>query len=392
MHKLGIFLVIAAVVLRALTWYQASPYYFHVIVLMAIYTLLFFSESSLERNLGKHQVMVDEWIRAAYLILQMSLIVGILIIPPLNDFGSMLFIPISLQAVLFFRRNGGYIWISVFTLVMATVLVRSGDNFPGGLAMAFLFGGICFLAGSYSNLIHTAEQAMKENQRTLNKLHSAHQELQKYALQREELTIERERGRLAREMHDSVTQTVFSMNLSVQSARLLLERDTHLLDQQFERLQLLASKALDEIKMLVAHLQSAPIAKEDLLGALDKLFADRRSLDSLNLELECTGEQKLPKVVNLALYLIIQEALTNVVKHSKTQKAVVRLNLAEEPFFVEIEDHGIGFDPASTMRLPGHLGVAGMESRASEVGWRLSIDSQPGRGTLIRVEGKSGVG
>ena len=86
------------------------------------------------------------------------------------------------------------------------------------------------------------------------------------------------------------------------------------------------------------------------------------------------------------LYHIAQEALTNVARHAGTQQATVRLDLAGETSFLEIEDGGQGFDPQVAPGQRGHLGLAGMAERAREIGWSLSVESRPGHGTRVRVE------
>jgi signal transduction histidine kinase len=87
----------------------------------------------------------------------------------------------------------------------------------------------------------------------------------------------------------------------------------------------------------------------------------------------------------VGLYSIAHEALINVSRHSGICEAVVRLNLDENGSCLEIEDHGLGFDPQLTLDQRGHLGLAGMSERAHEIGWSLSVESQRGQGTRIRV-------
>jgi len=103
---------------------------------------------------------------------------------------------------------------------------------------------------------------------------------------------------------------------------------------------------------------------------------------------EVNGELALAEAVAAGLYRIAQEALTNVAKHAGTQQATVRLDLTPANSFLEIEDHGLGFDRQLALAQRGHLGLAGMAERARELGWKLSIESQPGRGTRVRVEEK----
>jgi signal transduction histidine kinase len=386
MYWFGVYLIYAAVLLRALVWYQVSPFYSLVVILLVIYGLLLAGESQVEVRIKTNSKELLTWFRSGYLIIQTGLIVGILIIPPLNDFGAMLFIPISLQAVLLFQRRIGFTWISIFTLVMGVTLLRGGENFPGGLAMAILFGGLCFLAGGYAHLILIANMAEQENRRMLGELQSTHRQLQSYSSDLEDLAAERERIRLARDMHDSVTQTVFSMNLTVQSARLLLNKDRQLVNDQLDRLLVLAGKAMGEIQALITHLQPAPIAEEDIIEIVQHLIAEKQRLDNLEVSLDYSRAENLSWLEKDCLSKIVQEALTNIVKHSEAQEASIRINLTTHPHYLEIEDHGIGFASVSGSRNSLHHGLRGMSERAKEIGWSFSVDSQPGRGTLIRVE------
>jgi signal transduction histidine kinase len=386
MYWFGVYLIYAAVVLRGVIWYRTSPYYSLVVAFLVIYGLLLYFESPLERRIRNNHEQLVLLFRIGYLVIQSGLIIGILFMPTFNDFGAMLFIPISLQAVLFFGRRLGYFCILLFTIVMIGILIRSGEEFPGGLVMALLFGGICFLAGGYAHLIIVAEKAQHDNQKMLEELQIAHHQLQIYSLELEEFAAERERMRLARDMHDSVTQTVFSMNLTVQSARLLLKRDRHLVIEQIDRLQVLAREAMNEIQALIIHLKPAPVEQLDLISVVNQLIVEKRRLDGLQVHLESSGEVILSKLEVDCLTKIVQEALTNVVKHAGTQEAIIRISHSDRPCYLEIEDHGSGFKITSDSSQSEHLGLIGMSERAREIGWRLSIDSQPGRGTLIRVE------
>jgi signal transduction histidine kinase len=230
----------------------------------------------------------------------------------------------------------------------------------------------------------------------LNELQTAHRQLQGYADQRASLAVEHERNRLARELHDSVTQTVFSMNLAVQSAHLLLEKEPPFdtaaplrtaprAEEQLFRLEELAANALGEIQSLVSQLRPPSIAEEGLPTALRRLALEQKRRDGLQVILELQGEGTLSETVSTVLYSIAHEALTNVSKHSGVCEAVVRLNLVRDHSCLEIEDHGRGFNTESTLDQRGHLGLAGMVERAREIGWRFSIESRPGKGTRILV-------
>jgi signal transduction histidine kinase len=392
MRTAAVALIFASVGIRALVWYSSGPYWSLVLGLLALFSCLLFGEPFLERWLGKGEKGRLRWLQITYLLLQMSLVMALLVIPPLNDFPALLFIPLSLQAMMFYQRRTGFLWISSFTLATAAILVRGGQKVTQGLVMALLFGGCCFLAGSYAHLIRKAESARRENQRTFDELQAAHRQLQGYAFQRQELAAERERGRLARELHDSVTQTVFSMNLAVQTARFLWPSDPGRVNAQLDRFLELADSAMDEIRTLVAHLGSKTAASQGLAVAIEQLVAERQTLDGLRVRLDILGEKNLPGPVTTGLCSIVREALTNIAKHAGTQDATVRLVFTADPIYVEIEDRGIGFDIAISRNQPGHIGLAEMAERASEIGWELSLDTQLGRGTRIRVEEKKETG
>jgi signal transduction histidine kinase len=196
--------------------------------------------------------------------------------------------------------------------------------------------------------------------------------------------MEQERNRLARDLHDSVTQTVFSMNLAAQSAHLLLAQDPPRCAGQLLRIEELAACALREIQSLVSQLKPRSIVEDGLPVALHQL-AEQMAANGLQVSLHVHGEKTLAEAVSTGLYSIAHEALINVLKHSGSCEAMVRLNLAKERSCLEIEDHGQGFNTESTAGRRGHLGLAGMFEQAREIGWRLSVSSRDGQGTCLRV-------
>jgi signal transduction histidine kinase len=321
-----------------------------------------------------------------YLLVQSGLVIALLFIPSTEDFFGNLFLLLGMEAVLFFGRRWGFVAIGLFSLVTAIALARSDQGPLFGVIMAALYGGVGCLFGGYAHQVQRAEAARRRNQRLMAELGVAHRQLRGYVAQTEEMAAEGERGRLARELHDSVTQTVFSMNLTAQGAALLFAREPNRVAGQLERLEELAAGALTEIQALVAHLDPRPAAA-DLPAALRRLAAERPAQDGLQVSLEINGEGTLPTPVAIGLYAITLEALNNVARHAGTGRANVRLNLTGGAR-LEICDDGLGFDPASLAE-PGHLGLAGMADRAREIGWDLVVDSGLGRGTRICVVERS---
>ena len=387
MRTVGVFLIHAGVTLRCLIRLPRMQHPGWVITLLALNAALLILEAWLSRRRAAHPAEAppfDVDLRPVYLLLQAGIITGLLLNRPTQDFFALLLIPISLSAVLFYDKRG-FLWIAAFTLALAVPLITSKAGLPLGAVLALNYGGLCFLFGGYAYQVREAEAARGETQRMLVELQVAHGQLREYASQKEELATEQERNRLARELHDSVTQTMFSMNLTVQAARLLLERDKGRVAAQLQRLEELAAGALREIQALVSSLRPAPAVAEDLPAAMRRLAAERRSRDGLQVTLEVDGGRKLPEPAAAGLYLIAQEALTNVTKHAGTVEATVRLRLVEGAASLEVEDRGRGFPPQAVSSERGHLGLASMAERARDMGWHLTVESQPGRGTRIRV-------
>jgi signal transduction histidine kinase len=128
-------------------------------------------------------------------------------------------------------------------------------GWPEGFALLLLNLATGTFLISYDFLYLRTQADQAESQQLLANLQSAHRKLQEYAAQAEELAAARERNRLARELHDSVSQVIFSITLTSQSARLLLERDPAQVPTQIERLQKMTSSALDQLRSLIANLR-----------------------------------------------------------------------------------------------------------------------------------------
>ncbi|MEW6030380.1 MAG: sensor histidine kinase [Chloroflexota bacterium] len=392
MRTAGVFLIFAAVALRGTVLFSDDEELFAVLGLLAAYGLLLVFNTSLRAFFTKQSPLRARGllpegrndVKILYLLLQSALVIWLLDVSTYEDFFALLFIPPSLDAVSFFGRRFGFWWITAFSIAILSVMQFSEQGQLFGLAMGILYSGICFLFGGYASQVLKAEAAHAQNQRTFNELQIAHRQLQGYADQVANLAVEQERNRLARDLHDSVTQTVFSMNLAAQSARLLLDKEAVRASGQLIRLEELAANALREIQSLVSQLTPRPLADEGLPAALRRLADERHSRDNLQVSLDIQGEKILSEAETLGLVGIVNEALTNVVKHSGAREAIVRLNLNDSSA-LEIEDHGQGFDPQAVSNQRGHLGLAGMSERAREIGWTLSVESEKGRGTKISV-------
>ena len=302
------------------------------------------------------------------------------------DYFALLLIPPCAQSVLHFPLKTALYWIGSICLLMEIALLV---HFPliEGISYALIYPAAIFLFTGLIYLALQAERAQNRSEALLADLQAANRKLQEYAEQVEELAAVKERNRLARELHDSVTQIIFGLTLSAQAARILLVRDPSCVAAQLDHMQDLAQKALAEMRSLIQEMHQNPPHNSGLVDRLRSLAEERKSADGLAVDLKIDGGQRFPVGVEDGLYRIAQEALNNIVKHAGTNQAMMRLQIEEGKRLIFcIEDHGVGFDPAHTQPMPGHLGLTGISERVQALGGNLLIDSQPGRGTRLTVE------
>jgi signal transduction histidine kinase len=201
-----------------------------------------------------------------------------------------------------------------------------------------------------------------------------------------ELSIVEERNRLARELHDSVTQTLFSLSLTAESAATLADADPARAREQILTVRRLATDALQEMRSLIFELRPAELEAEGLVPTLRKRVEVLRRVYHSDIQLDVRGERRLEAGVETQLFRIIQEALHNSLKHSQGAKLGVELSMQNGRVLATVRDDGVGFDPVAAQRSSGRLGLTSMQERAAELGGYLEIRSQPGDGTEIRVE------
>lgn len=379
----GVCLVYLAALVRASTLYAGLPQQRLALGLLTLYGLLLLLTIWLADAPGVPRIP-GAW-RLIYLLAQTAIVAALQSMPPRLEVLALLFVPLSLQAVIYYGRPLGFAWIVLFIAALTPAVVGKFDSTFVGLVMAAVYGGACLLMGYNADLISRADTGRRANERLIRELQTAHRELQDYAAQLEAFTASQTRRRLARELHDSAGQTIFGMNLASQTAAVLLQRDPARVPDQLDRLQALALSALREIQALTDQLRPRALAEGGLPAALRRLAAERAGRDGLTVRVEVSGERELPAAAAEGLCHIVQEALNNVVKHAGVTEALVRLELTR-PARLLVADQGAGFDPTVALARAGRLGLAGMAERSRELGWRLTCDSAPGAGTRITVE------
>jgi len=202
--------------------------------------------------------------------------------------------------------------------------------------------------------------------------------------QAQELAALQERQRLARELHDSVSQALYGISLWAHTVREALESsEPEQAEAAIEDVLTLAEAGLAEMHALIFELRPESLETEGLVAALTKQVEALRARYKLTVEAELVDEPDLSLEKKEALYRIAQEALHNIVKHARASNVVLRLARQERGVFLEVCDNGKGFDP--TGPFPGHLGVRSMRERVTKIDGTLTIESAAGQGTCIRV-------
>jgi signal transduction histidine kinase len=240
------FILLGVVALRTILFYQGGSNLTWVILLLAAYGVYYALEPWLTNRFRWHRFM--------YYPLQTGLVLLLTNLRPFTDISNLLYVPLCVRALHIFSRRTAIAWIMLYAVLLSTTLML-GMAWLEGLAVFFLYLAVCGYLISYDLLYDRTQADQAEGQILLANLQEAHRKLQAYVAQAEELAAARERNRLARELHDSVSQVIFSITLTSQTARLLLERDPTRVPEQLERLQEMTGTALSQLRSLITQLR-----------------------------------------------------------------------------------------------------------------------------------------
>lgn len=275
--------------------------------------------------------------------------------------------------------------LSAFSPIMSP-LERLGRDPEAGSGVAVLLRGSEQMLGMLFVQSDARDAYPDEDEETL-KLLAAHAAIAlenagRYQHARD-LAANEERTRLARELHDSVTQTLYSASLLAEALPVVWRRDLAAGAQSLTELRHLVRGALAEMRTLLFELRPFALLAADLPTLLHQLGHVLTSQTNTPVVVTIEGQAPIPADVKIALYRIAQEAFNNIAKHAGATQVAVRFHAAAHRLFLAVRDDGSGFDPAA---IPDdHMGVRIMAERAAEIGARLQIDSAPWRGTEVSV-------
>jgi PAS domain S-box-containing protein len=192
-----------------------------------------------------------------------------------------------------------------------------------------------------------------------------------------------ERQRLARELHDSVSQALYGIALGAKTARNLLDQEPDRAKDPLDYVLSLADAGMAEMRALIFELRPESLKTEGLMAALEKQAAALKARQGIEVEATLCEEPQASLEAKEAVYRIAQEALHNTVKHACAKKVEIKMERDPDRMILELSDDGVGFDVRNDF--PGHLGLRSMRERASRLGGTLEVETAPGRGTRIRA-------
>jgi len=235
--------------------------------------------------------------------------------------------------------------------------------------------------------MRSSEQKSRQKAENLSKeLEEKNQQLAAYAAQVKELATTEERNRLARELHDSVTQSLYSLTLlSAGWRRLASKGKLENVENSFAEIVEIAQQALKEMRLLIFELRPPVLEAEGFLGALHHRLNAVEKRAGVEARLIAGEIVDLPTEIEEALYAIAIEALNNALKHAAARSITLQFHSDDKSVALEVVDDGKGFDPETQEHRWG-MGLENIRQRAAQIGGSLEITTSPGEGTRLRIE------
>ena len=317
-----------------------------------------------------------------FLSLQALLVVALLLTRPRFDFYALLFVGLSIVAGSDRSTRSATVWIAAICVACVLALAASFGRDAAIYAPSYIAG--CLIIGLYGRASRNAETARARSEQLRVELEAANRRLHAYAERAEEAAAAQERAHLARDLHDAATQTVFSMNLTAEAARIALRQSPEKAERLLERLQSLAGDALSEMRTLVRELRPSSVGDEGLVKSLQRLAALRERRDGLHVTLAVHGPEGGPVELKETVFRTAREALNNVAKHAGVAESRMELTFAPHEIALVVQDAGRGFDPAAAQS-PDRYGLPAMRERVEAHGGSLSVRSSPGAGCRVEA-------
>ncbi len=255
---------------------------------------------------------------------------------------------------------------------------HNNDQFKGFIINIAINSAIFFCL--ISLFVFLLVNALLSEYRSRQELRVVNQRLRKYALLIEDRAMLQERNRIAREIHDSLGHSLTAQNIQLANALLYLHSNLDRTESFLVEAKKLSSHALQDVRHSVATLRSDPLQGKSLSLAIAELVADLKYRTEIIYDCEINIPHRLTNEITTTVYRIVQEALTNIIKHSQALKVKISIQLVANDLEVLIKDNGKGFNPQENTT---GFGLQGMRERATALGGKFNLVSLPGRGCQV---------
>ncbi len=336
---------------------------------------------------------ISKW---AYIAIQFGLILLA------STFGNWLspflmpYLVVAIRGYLIFEHSGRW-WVTglAFGLAIASLVIPLADvqrmeaeiaELPSltlaQLKILMLLGGIsgillCGLVLAYMLMLVNAILSERSSRQQLA---AAHHQLRQYALRIEDQATLQERNRIAREIHDAVGHNLTALRIQLENARLFCTSDPPKTEDHLHVAQQLTLKALTEIRHSVSTLRADPLQGKPLVVALQKLCQEFQQQITGEFVYELQMPAPVRNETGATVYRLVQEALTNVVRHSQASHIHLQITTDADILQLQVDDNGIGFDPTQTT---AGFGLKSMRERAAAMSGQLQIVTAPGKGCRL---------
>jgi signal transduction histidine kinase len=320
-----------------------------------------------------------------YLILQVIICAVVQYIG--QGFFWLMLMPLASTAAAILSRKATVVYFAILLIAFLAPLhwgrpemaVQNGLIFSCALIFVWIFTEVSV----------RDQQIRRDVERLARELEQANTRLRESAAQAEELTRSRERNRLAREIHDSLGHYLTVVNVQLEAARALVESKGWKeaapdLYATLEKAQTLTRSGLTDVRRSVAALRADPIGEKPFLEAVKALIADNQEAGLLVSYKPAGTPRAAAPQIELALYRILQEALTNVRKHARASRVEVLLVFQEKTVHLEVQDNGVGFSKVEDDE--EKFGLRGIRERVELLKGRMEIGAAPGGGLRLMVE------
>lgn len=318
------------------------------------------------------------WTQRLLMALMTLNTVALLAVPPHIDIFVIVFFVLSVTAAMLFEPKEWTAWIAGF-VVLTFLYYLNVHSLQDGMIMAIVYAGAYYFFATFAKSMSDANKAEAESKQLLSELQDAHQQLQAYADQVEELTIVDERNRMAREMHDTVGHRLTVSAVQLEAAQRLITKDSARAEQMVGTVREQIGEALNELRQTVAALR-APLEEDLRLDvSLQRLAEQFRQGTGLKVEVETPDDLPvLEPQQRQAIYRAAQESLTNIQRHAQATNVWMQLQRQENGIVLYVSDDGIGIPPK--LNADG-FGLRGLRERASQLGGDFQLSPRPGGGS-----------